>query len=111
MQSKYGFTTGARDGLSNSVQRLSGTGRTEDEISRGMVTNNFPSEGCSKFLPQEILAKLDAVTARLDTVANESVREASILKADLESEKEARRAWQDKSATLRDRLSSMVRKS
>jgi len=72
-----------------------------------MVTNNFPSEGCSKFL----LAKLDAVTARLDTVANESAREASILKADLESEKEARRAWQDKSATLRDRLSSMVRKS
>ena len=76
-----------------------------------MVTNNFPSEGCSKFLPQEILAKLDAVTARLDTVANESAREASILKADLESEKEARRAWQDKSATLRDRLSSRVRKS
>jgi hypothetical protein len=74
-----------------------------------MVTDNFPSEGCSKFLPQEILAKLDAVTARLDTVANESARETSILKADLESEKEARRAWQDKSATLRDRLSSMVR--
>jgi hypothetical protein len=61
----------------------------------------------SHFL-EEILQKLDVVTAQLDTVRKESAREVSILKADLESEKEARRGWQDKAVTLRGSLSSMV---
>jgi hypothetical protein len=73
-----------------------------------MLTNNVPSQRGSQFLLQDILAKLGDVTARLDTVTNESAKEVSILKADLESEKEARRAWQDKAGTLRERLSSMV---
>jgi hypothetical protein len=41
-------------------------------------------------------------------VTKENSREVSILKADLESEKEARRGWQDKAVTLRGSLSSMV---
>lgn len=55
--------------------------------------------------------KLNAATAQLHTVTKESAREVSILKADLESEKEARRGWQDKAVTLRERLTSMVCKS
>jgi hypothetical protein len=57
---------------------------------------------------QEILQKLDAVTAQLDTATKKNAREVSILKADLESEKEARRGWQDKAVTQRDRLLLMV---
>ncbi|KAE9364678.1 hypothetical protein N431DRAFT_421835 [Stipitochalara longipes BDJ] len=60
-----------------------------------------------KELVEEILIKLDAVEAQLDTVVKDSAREVSILKADLESEKEARRGWQDKAGTLRERISSM----
>jgi hypothetical protein len=60
------------------------------------------------FILQEILEKLDAVTSQLDTVRKKSARELSILKADFESEKEARRGWQDKAVTLRERLSLMV---
>ena len=48
------------------------------------------------------------MTAQLETVTNESAREVSVLKADLENEKEARRGWQDKAAMQRERLSSMV---
>lgn len=55
--------------------------------------------------------KIDAVTAQLDSVTQESATEVSILKADLESEKEARRGWQDKAVTLREQLLSMVCRS
>jgi hypothetical protein len=48
------------------------------------------------------------VTAQLEAVTKESAREVSVLKADLENEKEARRGWQDKAATQRERLSLMV---
>ncbi len=58
---------------------------------------------------QEILARLDAVTTELDVVSKERAKEASILRADFESEREARRGWQDKAVTLRQQLSSMVR--
>ena len=44
-------------------------------------------------------------------MTKESAREVSILKADLESEKEARRVWQDKAGKLRERISSMVHNS
>jgi len=52
--------------------------------------------------------KLDGVAAQLDIVTKEKEREVSILKADLESEKVARRGWQDKEGSLRERLLSMV---
>ncbi len=48
------------------------------------------------------------MTAQLESVTKESAREVSVLKADLESEKEARRVWQDKAAVQRGRLLSMV---
>jgi hypothetical protein len=67
----------------------------------------FVTNLCSHFL-EEILQNLDVVMAQLDTVTKENSREVSILKADLESEKEARRGWQDKAVTLRGSLSSMV---
>ncbi len=54
--------------------------------------------------------KLDTVTAQLDMVKSDSTREVSILKADLENEREARRNWQDKAGTLRERISAMVSK-
>jgi hypothetical protein len=60
------------------------------------------------FAIQEILEKLDAVTGQLNAVTKEKARDVSILMADLESEKEARRGWQDKAATLRERLVAMV---
>jgi len=58
-------------------------------------------------LVEEILASLEAVSARLDNVTKDRTREVSILKADLESEREARRGWQEKAGTLREQLSSM----
>jgi hypothetical protein len=67
----------------------------------------FVTNLCSHFL-EEILQNLDVVMAQLDAVTKENSREVSILKADLESEKEARRGWQDKAVTLRGSLSSMV---
>ena len=105
MKAKYGFQLSARDGLSKSFQRLPDVGGPEEWVGRGMVAI-FPPK--LTYVAQEILGKLDAVTVQLDVVTKESAREVSILKADLESEKEARRGWQDKAATLRDRLSSMV---
>jgi hypothetical protein len=57
---------------------------------------------------QEVLAKLNAVTLQRDEVTRERVREVSVLEADLESEKEARRGWQDKAGTLRKKLVGMV---
>ena len=59
-------------------------------------------------LSQEILAKLSTVTLQLENVTRERVDEVSVLKADLESEKVARRGWQDKAGTLRERLLEMV---
>ncbi|PMD21780.1 hypothetical protein NA56DRAFT_645570 [Hyaloscypha hepaticicola] len=59
-------------------------------------------------LMEEILQKLDTVTAQLETVTNESAREVSVLKADLEDQKKARRGWQDEAAAQRERLASMV---
>jgi hypothetical protein len=52
---------------------------------------------------------LETVSAQLDNVTKDRTREVSILKADLESEREARRGWQEKAGTLREQLSSMVR--
>lgn len=57
---------------------------------------------------QEILAKLSAVTLQLENFTRERVCKVSVLEADLESEKEARRGWQEKAGALRDRLSGMV---
>ena len=58
---------------------------------------------------QDILDKLDLVTVQLETVTKESAKEVSVLKSDLESEKEARRTWQDKAVLSRERLSVMVK--
>jgi hypothetical protein len=55
------------------------------------------------------LASLEAVSAQLDNVTKDRTREVSILEADLESEREARRGWQAKAGTLREQLSLMVR--
>ncbi len=108
MRSKDGFATGARDGLPKSLQRLPGTGRKEEWFDGG-ICSTLASPFWNTNIPvQEILQKLDTVTAQLETVTNESVREVSILKADLENEQEARRGWQDKAATQRERLSLMV---
>lgn len=63
---------------------------------------------CLRAHIQEVLAKLNEVTLQLSDVMRERAREVSILQADLESEKEARRRWQDKAGTLRERLSEMV---
>jgi hypothetical protein len=52
---------------------------------------------------------LEAVSTRLENVTKDRTREVSILKADLESEREARRGWQEKAGTLREQLSSVVR--
>ena len=41
-------------------------------------------------------------------MTRERAREVSVLEADLESEKEARRGWQDKAGTLREKLTGMV---
>jgi predicted DNA-binding ribbon-helix-helix protein len=41
------------------------------------------------------------VTLQLDEMARERAREVSTLQADLESEKEARRGWQDIASSLR----------
>jgi hypothetical protein len=51
---------------------------------------------------------MDIVTAQLDTVTEEKARDVSNLTADLESEKEARRGWQVKATTLRERVFAMV---
>lgn len=58
-----------------------------------------------------MLEKLDSVMSQLGTVITEKAKEISVLTADLESEKEARRGWQDKAVVLRERLQSMVRSS
>jgi hypothetical protein len=55
-----------------------------------------------------VLARLDTVKAELDAVTKEKERDVSLLTKDLESEKEARRGWQDKAIVLRERLSAMV---
>jgi hypothetical protein len=52
---------------------------------------------------------LEAVSTQLENVTKDRTREVSILKADLESEREARRGWQEKAGTLREQLSSVVR--
>ncbi|KAF8848884.1 hypothetical protein BDZ45DRAFT_680905 [Acephala macrosclerotiorum] len=56
---------------------------------------------------EEILSKLDEVATELDVVTMDRAREVSILSADLENEREARRGWQDKAVTLRQGLSNM----
>jgi hypothetical protein len=48
------------------------------------------------------------VTAELALVSKDRTREVSILSADLENEREARRGWQDKAVTFRQSLSKMV---
>jgi hypothetical protein len=52
---------------------------------------------------------LETVSTQLDNVTKDRTREVSILKADLESEREARRGWQEKAGTLREQLSLTVR--
>jgi hypothetical protein len=52
---------------------------------------------------------LEAVSTQLENVTKDRTREVSILKADLESEREARRGWQEKAGTFREQLSSVVR--
>ncbi|KAG0645059.1 hypothetical protein D0Z07_9098 [Hyphodiscus hymeniophilus] len=65
-------------------------------------------ENLRDVLVEEVLAKLSVVTSQLDAVTTERAREVSVLEADLESEKEARRGWQDKAASFRQRLLGMV---
>jgi hypothetical protein len=48
------------------------------------------------------------VTAQLDTAVEEKAREVSSLTAELENEQEARRGWQNKVATLRERVFALV---
>ncbi len=55
-----------------------------------------------------MLEALDAVNAQLDHLTEKRELEVSVLEADLDSEKEARRGWQDKAAVLREKLSDMV---
>ncbi|KAH8757115.1 hypothetical protein BGZ57DRAFT_932890 [Hyaloscypha finlandica] len=55
----------------------------------------------------EVLETLDIVKAQLGNVTKERAREVAVLEADLESERDARRGWQDKATTLRERLSSL----
>lgn len=57
---------------------------------------------------QEILDKLDIVTKQLNIATEEKVREVSDLTAELENEQEARRGWQNKATTLRERVLAMV---
>jgi len=55
-----------------------------------------------------VIAKLDAVSSQLEDVTKERAREIAVLQADLESEKEARRGWQDRAGTFREQLLGMV---
>lgn len=57
---------------------------------------------------QDVLETLDIVKAQLDNVTKERAREVAVLEADLESEKGARRSWQDKATNLRERLLLVV---
>lgn len=108
MRSRDGSATGAGNGLSKSLQGLPGTGRKEEWVDGGTCSSSASPFRTTNIPVQEILQKLDTVTAQLETVTKESAREVSVLKADLENEKEARRGWQDKAATQRELLSSMV---
>jgi len=58
-------------------------------------------------LIEEVIAKLDAVSSQLEDVTKERAREIAVLQADLESEKEARRGWQDRAGTFREQLLGM----
>lgn len=51
---------------------------------------------------------MDTVTAQLNTATETKTRDVSILTADLESEKEARRGWQNKATALRERVLTLV---
>jgi len=54
------------------------------------------------------LERLETVTTRLDAVTKEREKDVSVLRADLESETESRRGWQDKAQVSQKRLLSMV---
>ncbi|KUJ17501.1 uncharacterized protein LY89DRAFT_781698 [Mollisia scopiformis] len=56
---------------------------------------------------EEMLSKLDTVTADLERVTQDRAREVSILKADLETEREARRGLQEKNGNLLLSVSKM----
>ncbi|KAF8851374.1 hypothetical protein BDZ45DRAFT_679155 [Acephala macrosclerotiorum] len=56
---------------------------------------------------EEILNKLDDVTARLETVTQDRAKEVSTLSADLEAEREIRRGLQGKAEILRQNLSGV----
>ena len=57
---------------------------------------------------QEVLAELDAVKGQLEAVTSASAKEVSILRADLETEKEVRRGLQESGRALRSQLKSTV---
>lgn len=57
----------------------------------------------------EVLEKLEVVTEQLELVTDERTKEVLMLRADLESEKESRRGWQDRAQASRERLSLMDR--
>lgn len=71
--------------------------------------NSHHSEKGLIFNFQSVLARLDAVTAELEAVTKAKERDVSLLMRDLESEKEARRGWQEKGVAMRERLSALVR--
>ena len=51
---------------------------------------------------------METVSVQLDAVTREREKHVSVLRADLESERESRRGWQDKAQVSQERLSSMV---
>jgi hypothetical protein len=62
----------------------------------------------SNFFLQEIIAELETVKTKLEAVIEERDKEVSILQADLESEKVARRGLQGTVRELNDAAAMMV---